>query len=119
MKAELRGIHSPDVRDLEKYSPKEYDNFGILIQALIGPSTSIGEESFAFLVCTPKWIESEMMKDGILFGKGYLIIKEYNYKTILSAIQGLCSRTWGENWDTIADKLSRFGDWEFEDYQNK
>jgi len=116
MKAELKNVYSPDTDDLENYSPEKYDEFCILIQAVIGPYKGVGEENFDFIVCTPRWIEGEIKKESMLFGKGYLIIKDYNYKLILRAIQDLCSRVSGDDWKTIANKISRFGDWEFEDY---
>ena len=117
MEIKLKKIHSPDVGDLEHFVPKKFNDFSVLIQAFIGPTNGPGEESFDFVLCTPIWIENEIKKDKYLFGKGFLIVNEYHYESLLNIIQGLCKRVSGNDWNTIAKKLSRFGNWEFEDYQ--
>ena len=78
MKAELKYLHSPDVANLEKYVPDSPDFFCILVQAMIGPLGDNGEESFNFLVCTPKWIDEEIAEKGFLFGTEYLVVKSYS-----------------------------------------
>ncbi len=117
MQAQLRAIHSPDVKDLLHYMPEDFDNFCIPNQTLIGPVNGKGEESFNFLVCTPKWIEQELKKDRFLFGKGLIVIEHYNFELLHKILEDLCHRTSGEDWHTIAIKLNRFGNWEFEDYR--
>ncbi len=119
MRAELKYLHSPDVSDLANYSPTELDNFSILIQAIIGPQENEGGESFDFVFCTLKYVESLMEKDPFLFGRGYIIVKKYEYNLIKKIIQDLCNRTFGNDWNTIANKINRFGYWEFEDYQSQ
>jgi hypothetical protein len=118
MKAELKYLHSPDVKDLKNYLPKEPDNFCILIQAMIGSSVNENGESFDFIVCTPKWLETQIAKDNFVIGRGYIVVKEFNYNLIREVIQNLCDKVSGNDWNTIANKISRYGYWEFEDYQS-
>ncbi|HEX8990235.1 MAG TPA: immunity 8 family protein [Anaerolineales bacterium] len=113
--AELKRLHSPDVADLQNFSPEEADNFRILVQALIGPLGSKGQESFDFVICTPKWIENEVERQGHLFGKAHLVVKEYDYNEIFGAIEKLCNGLSGDSWETIESKLRLYGDWEYED----
>ncbi len=115
VRGELKRIQSPDVADLENFSPEEAANFRILVQALIGPLGSKGQESFDFVICTPKWVQNEVEKQGPLFGKAYLIVNEYDYHAIFGVIEKLCAGLSGDSWETIESKLRLYGDWEYED----
>jgi hypothetical protein len=115
VRAELKRLQSLDVADLENFSPPEADNFRILVQALIGPLGSKGQESFDFVVCTPKWIENEVDTQGPRFGRAHILVKKYDYNEILGAIEKLCNGLSGDNWETIESKLRLYGEWEYED----
>jgi hypothetical protein len=119
MRAELRYLHSPDVLDLENNKPEDPANFCILVQAMIGPRGSIGEESFDFLVCTPRWLEDKVGKSSYVFGRHYLILGSYDYGVLRSAVEELCNRFVEPDWHSIAEKLGRYGKWEFEDYRGQ
>src|SRR5216683_4637200 len=61
MHAELRGIYSPDVPEMDPatYSPDDPECFSLNIGAFIGPNEPpLGEELFEFNVCTAKWLAS-------------------------------------------------------------
>ena len=116
MKAIIKEIHSPDISDLPNFVPEEHDNFCVYIQVIIGPENKQGGESFDFLVCSPTWIMNETKKDKIFFGKGYIVVDEYCFSKIYDFILDLCLKTSGDSWKTIANKLSRYGNWEFKDY---
>jgi hypothetical protein len=45
VRATLKGLHSPDIEDLERWVPNG-EPFGFLLQAMIGPSDGSGAESF-------------------------------------------------------------------------
>ena len=115
MKAELKGVHSPDI-DFNTFWPEESDNFGFLLQAMIGPEGQEGEESFGMQVCTPNWLKSRHSETDILFGKHMLIVFDYDIDRIKNYIAKYCERCVGDNWQDIASKLSKIGQWEFEDY---
>lgn len=119
MRAEVKHLHSPDIDgDLENYTPDERDDFCLLFQAFIGTAGTKGEDSFNFLVCTPKWIERDLEKYGFLLGRGYsIIVKRYDFTQIQKIIQDLCRRVSGDSWEEIARKLGLYGHWEFEDYK--
>jgi len=114
---ELRRLHSPDLLDLEHSFPSDPENFCILVQAMIGPRGGEGEESFDFIVCTPKWLIKKIPANGYLLGRHYLIVLHYEYAVVFDAISKLCGRTHGSSWHDAAQRLARFGGWEFEDYQ--
>ena len=116
MKAELKRLHSPDIDDLEHYKPERPDQFGFLLQAMVGPEGKDGEESFDIEVCTPKWLEETYGVDDVVIGRHYLIVREYSYERLVCSIKDFLQQCSGENWDEVAVKVSRLGMWEFEDY---
>lgn len=118
MDAELKRIHSPDVYDFESYQPEWPDNFCFLLQAMIGPAGEDGEESFDIEVCTPKWIEENLGEGEAIIGKHYLIVRVFNYKVIVCAIEKFLLGCSGANWGEVSKKVSKLGFWEFEAYED-
>lgn len=117
LRAQLRRLHSPDVANLETHVPAEPECFGILVQAMVGPEDMPGEESFDFIVCTPRWLTSKVVVHGYAVGRHHLVVRTYEYEVIRGAISDLCEKAVGPDWLTVASKLGRFGKWEFEDYR--
>ena len=116
MNAELKQVHSPDVYDLENYRPEDPERFAFLLQAIVGPEGTEGEESFDIEVCTPKWLESTYKLEDVVVGRHHLIVREYNYERIIETIKDFLRDCSGENWHEVAGKVARIGKWEFEDY---
>ena len=117
MKAEIKGFHSPDIRNLEVFIPDDEDNFGFLLQAFVGPKGEDWKESFDFEVCTPKFLLCKYKQEDILFGRHKVIVFEYNYHRIINHIEKLVGRYEGQDWNDLANKIARYGYWEFEDYR--
>jgi Immunity protein 8 len=117
MMAELKRLHSPDVVELSNWTPESKD-FAILLQIVVGPAGSPGEESFDVTLCSSAWVTRQVAEAKILEGRHLLIVAEYNYSLISDYISGYVSSCEGRTWQEIASKLSRLGRWEFEDYSN-
>lgn len=118
MRAVVKSIYSPEIDDLHTYQPLDPDNFSILFTALVGTNDSEGEDSVDIEVCTPLWILDLLEKEDAVLGRGYLLVKEYNYQKISNRIQRLIESCWGKTWKEIGEKISRIGYWEFEDYRD-
>jgi Immunity protein 8 len=114
MRAKLNSVHSPDIWDLERYQPELSDNFGFLLQLMIGNNETLGEDTFDIIVCTPSWLKDRYPKDHILMGRSHLIVFEYDYVRMMKFLGEYCSGCCGQSWVEIANQLSRLGDWEFE-----
>lgn len=108
VKLKAKYLHSPDLLDLQ--------NFGILVEAAIGPAGEEGEEVFSFLVCTPQWVADKLKTNGYEWGRHYLFVSTYNYAIILQAIEQICGTIEASDWEKAATILGRYGQWEFEDY---
>lgn len=91
IRARPHHLHSPDVEALVTYAPPNPTHFAF------GPLQGEGLESFDFMLCSPGWI--------------------YDYVTLERTLRRLCERTYGNTWEEVALKLSRYGNWEYEAYQ--
>jgi hypothetical protein len=114
----LKRLHSPDVPELESYSPADPGCFSFLLQAMYGPDGSEGEESFDILVCTPRWLSAEIARRGIIDGRHHLIVNSFDLRQIRSLLEKRARACTSGTWHEAALKLSRLGHWEFEDYED-
>jgi len=119
VKPELRRLHSPDLLDMQASRPEDPRDFCILVQAMIGPKGEQGEESFDITVCTPRWLEQSLTNGRALFGLHYLFIDHYDYEWIRGAIARICNSISGASWRDVAKQLDKYGEWEFENYQER
>jgi hypothetical protein len=114
MRAVIKGI-SNDIFDVATYSPENVDNFSLSLRIRIGLDCTQGADDFELLICTPKWLEETVLDAH--WGRGMLIVREYNFSAISERIHGYVSRCEGECWETIAIQLGKVFSWEFDDYQ--
>jgi hypothetical protein len=118
MNAELKEIYSPDIEDpLEGFVPRQWDNFELTLRVMFGPAGDEASDSFQIQVCTPKWLQARCEGGEIISGRHRLIVGEFDFIKIRKYLEALCRRCSGNDWNEIAQKLSRYGYWEFEDYR--
>lgn len=118
MKALLKQLRSLEIEDdLNSYWPENPEYFGSWIRAIIGPDYEEGAECFDMLICTPKWLQSELVKNDVLLGKGMIIIDEYDHDKIRAFIEKQITACYADDWPSITQKLSRISFWEYEDYR--
>lgn len=115
MRAQLRRLHSPDVDDLRTWSP-DLGEPAILVQLMVGPDGSPGEEAFSLTLCTPEWLAQRAEADGIVDGRYHLVITEYDYRRMEQFLQRRVAACKGTTWSEVAAKVASLGRWEFEDY---
>jgi Immunity protein 8 len=72
------------------FQPTEIDNFGFLLQILVGPEEGIGEESFDVMVCTPRWLIENHSPEDIVSGRHMLIMFRYDYRATRQTRQWGC-----------------------------
>lgn len=122
VQAELHWLHSADLWDLEHGAPDDPECFCLSVQAMVGERGAqlSGEDTFEFLVCTPRWLETQMVNKGnkeYEFGRHHLFLPRYDYALMRRVIEGLCEQATGPDWDTVATRLARYAHWEFEGYR--
>jgi hypothetical protein len=119
MRAELKDLDTPDSPDasLASFSPEDGERFRLQVTASIGVAGEDGADLFDFTVCSPSWLAGEELYKGFAFQRHTLLVERWDADLVERAIGDLCRRTEGESWEEIAQKLSRYGYWEFEDYR--
>ena len=115
MRAELKSLSSLDVV-LETYAPPD-DAFCIGVVADVGPLGERGAEMFQFEVCSPAWLEKELQSDNVVLGRHRLFMSNFSYNALETYVLKRVQQAEGPDWPSVAEKLSRWGHWEFEDYQ--
>jgi Immunity protein 8 len=102
---------------LTEVRPDDVGSFCVSVRALVGPLDGEGEESFDFTVCTPTWLESQEFDKGFWWGRHFLLVKRWDAATVEHAIRDVCVRAEGPDWTAVAERIARYGYWEFEDYR--
>ena len=115
IRAKLLSLRSPEI-DIDGEYPADPGCFVILLEAEVGADGLAGSDVFRIQVCTPRWLSSRLAEDGEIWGRGLLMLPEWNIERIRLAVAAMCSRTTGATWQEVAQKLSRFAEWEFDDY---
>lgn len=115
--AHVKGVYTIEMDQLEKYVPESSDNFCAVIRAMVGPRDSEGEESFDLKVCTPKWLDERVRRDGFVLGVHYVFVQSYDPTQIRTLLSKFIERCTGKSWHEVAEKISRIAHWEFEDYK--
>lgn len=118
MKLEVKAIwiDNPSVT-FENYSPPLIDFFGVWVGFKVGVEGVEGSDDFRVLVCSPNWLTTEMSSDGAASGRHTLLMKNFGFDLIVKNINLLVRNLPDSNWAIAAQNLSRFAEWEFEDYQ--
>lgn len=114
MKAILKVIDFND-NDPLTYMPSE--EFGIVLNLtlFIGLEGSDSINYFDLFVCSIKYLSKKLWEPQM--GKGMMIVDKYDMEVIKSKINECIAKCDTGDWDTTAVNLSRYFDWEFEDYQ--
>ncbi|GAA2041305.1 hypothetical protein GCM10009839_49640 [Catenulispora yoronensis] len=116
MRPVVRYFMSPDV-DLDDFQPEDPECFSFLLQVIVGPRDSEGEESVMMTVCTPRGLEDRVRQSGgVLFGRSLLIVDTPDVQVIKKAVTRAIERIDCPTWREIAYRLSRLGIHEFEDH---
>jgi len=69
-------------------------------------------------VIAPRWLERRYSSDGLAGGDGRLLVFGYDWPRIEDYLRKRVATCTGGDWQEVAQKLSRFSRWEFEDYQS-
>lgn len=114
MRSIVRRFHSPDLCDLERDVPADPRNCSVLVQVMVGPSDGFGEESFDVVVCTPLWLAAEVERWGVVPLHAHVVVDQWQWSAVRDTLTRMFGQATGDDWESIAVRLSRWGRWEFE-----
>jgi hypothetical protein len=104
------GLDSADVDDL----PDDPKCCLVAVTARIGPSGGDAGDYFQFLVGTPAGLAKEEFSG---WGTALLVVPEFSWGAVESALERLLAQCSAPTWEKVAEALSRYLMWEFENYQ--
>lgn len=120
MKPEIKDLISTDINNLEEYIMLRGSKFCFQLQMIVGPDNGPGQESFNIHICSPSWLEEKLKNDpyenAYRIGRHYLFLYDICYDKLYGILSKIVNGCIGNTWDECAQKLSRIGYWEFEDY---
>ena len=115
MRAAIHQFISPNV-DLERFSPSDPSDAGVLVQMLIGSADREGAESFYVFVCTPRYLTHWHGGDGPIIGRHILIVQAWHWPAIRDFLAHVVESEEAGTWEELTKRLGRLGRWEFEDF---
>jgi hypothetical protein len=115
MKAVIKSVHLIDHESWNVDLPDD-GVFRFWSEAMLGTCTSNGEEIFSFSICSPKWVENNA-QDKPFFAQYTLITDTISEERVREAIASLLDSIDGSDWTDLANKISKYLRWEFDDYQ--
>ncbi len=113
MRIELKRIFSTQLNTSE--IPEDPICCSVLIYADIGEVGKESGDQFHFLIITPQFL---LTYPEVRWGKGYLLMPEFSWVDIENRVRQLVSSISVDTWDDAANKLSKYLEWEFEEYQH-
>jgi hypothetical protein len=119
VRGKLKGLDTAAIPsgDIHDFRPADPTNFSIPVTASVGPANSEGAELFQLTIRSPGYVEPETAGKGFAFERGTLILDSWDPGLAERAISDMCRRTEGYFWHEVAQKLTRYLVWEFEDYR--
>jgi hypothetical protein len=113
MQIELKKLFSIELNKPE--TPDDSECCAILMHADIGLKGSDGADQFNFHVVTPKFL---IAHHEIRWGRGYLLMPEFSWYETGRVLERLISSISANSWEDATKELSKYLDWEFENYQS-
>lgn len=117
MKVVLKKIYSYDVIEkLSEYIPDNPSYFCLDVILEIGLQNSESSDLFYLTICSIDWFSQQVNEQSSYFTQYHLVVKDFDFEKIENEIKSKLIRISGKDWNELANKISRFARWEYEDY---
>jgi hypothetical protein len=117
MRATIKSYDSYEVEDFRTYYPEDPEVFAFSLNLAIGPVDQPGADNFQIVVVTSEFLRLQYPGDKCYLLRHYLLVKEYDFASILGLLTKYVNSLEAGTWDQLAEKIGRVALWEFEDYR--
>ena len=114
MRAEVRHVRFPDLETGQPFDPVNTVQLAEVYVGLVGEP---GEEQYQVTACTPAALVDLLATQSFLLGRHWLFVAEFWPATVEAALRKLIGNIEAPSRVELAQKVSRIGLWEFEDYR--
>ena len=115
MRARLKSLTSDEIPDLASFVPVIPDEFAVPLVLEVGPLGLRGRERFELLVVSPRWLLRRHGAEGMVPGRGKLIVFEWSFARIRAYLARKVEACSGQTWPEVARKVSALAEWEGDD----
>jgi hypothetical protein len=115
MRAELKGMHSPDVDLADPAAVRAADD--VLVQLMIGPVGGAGEEAFDLVVRASSGSAQDASGRGFRMADHALVLDRIDTAEVRRYIVDFLRDLEGPTWDALARAIGRIARWEFAGYR--
>ena len=98
--------------------PEDLTNCAVSFDINVGPINTDRSDIFYFTVMTPAYLKNALDKEKLIFGKSLILVNAFSWEEVQNRLDKLVKSLSDENEDALL-KLSRYGQWEFEDYRSE
>lgn len=114
MRAEVRRVGFPDIEFGQPFDPAITLQ---LAEVYVGVVGAAGEEQFQVTVCTPAALSKVLEGQPFVIGRHWLFVAEFSVTAVEATLRKLIGNLEASSYVELAEKVGRFGLWEFEDYR--
>jgi hypothetical protein len=112
---EIKHIWSPDLPcHPSAWSPISYEDIFFLLEMNIGFKNSESSDIFYVEIAAPEALRARSKGNVIISQRATLVIADYRWKDIISALEKIVSDCDSDTWDMAVTKLQRYFTWEYE-----
>ncbi|AVS77653.1 hypothetical protein C8234_05890 [Paracidovorax avenae] len=117
MRLEIKNVSVGDETPLDKWFPENRKIIFKIICVDIGEIKKKNSDRFFIKIATPDGLKQVESVGNIVTSRPLLIVKEYDFTSILEWIGRVINSCEGETWRECVEKLRFYFDWEFDGYK--
>jgi hypothetical protein len=110
----VRRVRFPDIEFGQLFDPA---NTLQLAEVYVGALGEPGEEQYQVTVCTPAALADLLAKQPFVIGRHWLFVAEFSAPAVEATLRKLIGNVEAPSRAELAEKVGRFGLWEFEGYR--